>query len=286
MHVKVDPKKSAKQQALEVIPQLVELFPIVRARMRLRLTAPADKRAELNEILEYYDTTIESTDNTATTSSAVIQVEPGAFRDLHSKMQTTMQGKGGVEVLSMAVTATGVDADQFATEKPTSVSSSVPAAMAVTATGVDADKLATEKPTSVSSSVPAATAVTATGVDADQLATEKPKSVSSSVPAAVSRPPAEAPKPTPAREKPSQAKREVSGEVLYAQGPISNLPEAYASRKERFTELDTLQEGWTVELRAKGDTVEAAFFSPTGEPVGAYVNARRAALAAKKAASA
>lgn len=42
-----------------------------------------------------------------------------------------------------------------------------------------------------------------------------------------------------------------------------------------------------VELRQKGDSVEALFYSPeSGECVGAYTNARRMALAAKKKAAA
>ena len=73
-------------------------------------------------------------------------------------------------------------------------------------------------------------------------------------------------------------------DVVYPRGPISCLPEAHASRKERFAELDSLQPGWEVELRSKGDTVEALFFAPlTGEKVGLYANARRQALQARKA---
>jgi hypothetical protein len=75
-----------------------------------------------------------------------------------------------------------------------------------------------------------------------------------------------------------------AGEVVY-KGSIAGIPEAHAQRKERFSELDNLQPGWEVELRTKGDTVEAVFFAPgTGECVGPFANARRAALAAKKAA--
>ena len=56
------------------------------------------------------------------------------------------------------------------------------------------------------------------------------------------------------------------GKVIYARGTITGLPEAHASRKERFTELDDLQPGWEVELRGRkgGTTVDAFFFSPTG----------------------
>lgn len=72
--------------------------------------------------------------------------------------------------------------------------------------------------------------------------------------------------------------------MVYPRGPIAGLPEEHASRRERFAELDSLQPGWTVELRSRGEgaPVDAVFFSPAGERVGAYANARRQALAAHK----
>ena len=74
--------------------------------------------------------------------------------------------------------------------------------------------------------------------------------------------------------------------MVYARGPIEGLPEAFASRKERFAELDALQPGWLVELRERGDTVDAVFFSPAGERAGAFAAARRAALQWKQRAGA
>jgi hypothetical protein len=76
----------------------------------------------------------------------------------------------------------------------------------------------------------------------------------------------------------------VAARVVYPRGPIAALPEEHASRKERFAELDTLQPGWTVELRSRGEgaTVDAVFFSPAGEQLGAFANARRQALQAHK----
>ena len=79
------------------------------------------------------------------------------------------------------------------------------------------------------------------------------------------------------REEPSP------GEVVYPRGSISGLPEAHATRKERFVELDDLQPGWEVELRGRkgGTTVDATFFSPTGNDIhvkpadGTYVSSIR-----------
>ena len=41
------------------------------------------------------------------------QVEPGAFRDIHNRLQSEMQGKGRVEVLAMSVVAEGLHSDEF-----------------------------------------------------------------------------------------------------------------------------------------------------------------------------
>jgi hypothetical protein len=50
--------------------------------------------------------------------------------------------------------------------------------------------------------------------------------------------------------------------------------------------LDQLQPGWQVELRSRGDTVDAVFYAPDGTMVGTFAAARRQALAARKAAAA
>lgn len=39
LHFNVDPKRSAKQQALELLPKLSEQFPIARAAMRFKVQA-------------------------------------------------------------------------------------------------------------------------------------------------------------------------------------------------------------------------------------------------------
>ncbi|GFR52568.1 hypothetical protein Agub_g15160, partial [Astrephomene gubernaculifera] len=51
IHFNLDPKKSAKQQALEALPLLQAQFPIERARMRLRLWVPAEAQQELEQLL-------------------------------------------------------------------------------------------------------------------------------------------------------------------------------------------------------------------------------------------
>lgn len=64
-----------------------------------------------------------------------------------------------------------------------------------------------------------------------------------------------------------QAAAGPSSQVMYARGPIADLPDEHASRRERFAELDDLQPGWQVELcsRGAGSAFDAIFYSPSGE---------------------
>jgi len=73
-------------------------------------------------------------------------------------------------------------------------------------------------------------------------------------------------------------------EVVCARGPVASLPDEHSSRRERFQELDDLQPGWTVELRARAgaSTVDACFFDAEGKFYKSYAAARRAALQHKK----
>ncbi|KAI8114064.1 hypothetical protein M9434_002190 [Picochlorum sp. BPE23] len=72
--------------------------------------------------------------------------------------------------------------------------------------------------------------------------------------------------------------------VVFQRGPIADIPDEFASRRDRFSEIDELQPGWTVQLKQKGNgsVVDAVFFSPSGEKVGSYAVARRMALAYHK----
>ena len=71
--------------------------------------------------------------------------------------------------------------------------------------------------------------------------------------------------------------------VVFPRAPIASLPDAHASRRERFAELDTLSPGWQVELRARpGSTVvDATLYAPDGTEFKSFADARRSALKAR-----
>lgn len=158
-------------------------------------------------------------------------------------MQEHVQGQGRVEVLNFAVTGDNLAAEDFTTST-------------ITSTSMSAAQTSQQYEPPVSTTTP-------DGQSLNQTAgTLRPS------PAAV-------------RQQRSQ-QASASGQVVYHRGPITGIPDDYASRKERFAELDQLEAGWQVELRSRGETVDAIFYSPDGEQVGAFATARRLALQAHR----
>jgi hypothetical protein len=76
-------------------------------------------------------------------------------------------------------------------------------------------------------------------------------------------------------------------QVVHARAPIASIPDQWENRREMFRELDGLQSGWTVELRARGggNLVDAVFYNPDAKRIGAFAAARRLALKASREAS-
>ncbi|EIE26602.1 Shwachman-Bodian-diamond syndrome, partial [Coccomyxa subellipsoidea C-169] len=106
VHFSVDPKRGAKQQALHALQQLKEKLPIERARMRLRLQIPVTCRNDLMQLLASQQATIESEDLALHNSQLTVTclVDPGAFRSLHTFVQSSCDGEGRMEVVSLAAT--------------------------------------------------------------------------------------------------------------------------------------------------------------------------------------
>lgn len=113
----VDTSKSVKSQALQAIRALIawQPIPVMRARMRLRITCPtgigkqAVKGSEAgtvqSKILSFVEQ-VESQDMQGEEWEVIGFVEPGAFKTLGEFCASETRGKGRVEVLDMAVTHT------------------------------------------------------------------------------------------------------------------------------------------------------------------------------------
>ncbi|GMH36721.1 hypothetical protein BSKO_04594 [Bryopsis sp. KO-2023] len=229
-HFNVDPKKTAKQQAIgDALPKLQKCLNIERARMRWKLQVPISCDSELEAKLHQLGVRIESIDFKDGSFSAICLVEPNCYRDLQKSIQEISKGEGRMDMLDLAVQQEGAAA-------PSAVQREEP--------GQAPEKI-------------------------EERSEPSPPSTRAEI-------------PTPAIRK-DRAKPENS-KTVYPQGPLSGIPDDFP-RKEMFMEIDKYQEGWTILLKSRGETdvVDAVFFSPSGQEVGQFSKARRAAIAASKA---
>lgn len=120
--------KSVKQQALDAIRALIawQPIPVMRARMRLRVTCPtslskqaarskpsadsndddagsSDGKGTIKDRILSYIEQVESQDVIGEEWEVVGFVEPGAFKDLGEFCSAETKGRGKVEILDMAV---------------------------------------------------------------------------------------------------------------------------------------------------------------------------------------
>jgi ribosome maturation protein SDO1 len=256
VHFSVDPKRPAKAQALEALPLLRHRFPIERARMRLKMLIPLDSADELNTLLSAKAAVMEERDLVGNLLSVVCLIDPGAFRAIHALVQGA-GGGGRVEVLALAATTEDADATAGIEDLSLGGRTSLPAG--ATFAAIDSNAVIAIDEPARSSAVGSSGFMVATSSNAATF---------------------------PRRSHVAKAAGPGSSNdiVLYPRGPVTELPEEHASRKERFAELDNLEAGWTVELRSRGEgaPVDAVFYSPAGERVGAFTMARRMALQAQK----
>ncbi|KAI8882494.1 Shwachman-Bodian-diamond syndrome protein [Backusella circina FSU 941] len=104
LHLSVNPKRSTKSQALDVIKQLQEkqLLPIQRAQMRLRLTMPQSKEAKkLREKILPLLTSIEDEDAGASEYELIALIDPGKYRTINDLLQSEGKGKGQLEIMNL-----------------------------------------------------------------------------------------------------------------------------------------------------------------------------------------
>jgi ribosome maturation protein SDO1 len=247
IHFSADPKKPAKLQANETLPLLQAQFPIERAQMLLRIVVPVGSSQDFQALLARRRAVL--TEQNIEGDDLVVEccIDPGAYRELNSFVVDEGQ-RGRLDVVSLAA---------FGEDKDDTVGSDDKAGDAAgDGRGMGGAEFIVE-------------ATAGMGIQ------DQRDGPAQAAPAAA---PAMAPRPVVRREK-------VEETVLYPRGPISDMPEEYAARKERFLEIEGLQEGWTVQLQTKGGSAEvldAVFFGPGGEKIGSFAMARRRALAHSK----
>ncbi|KAH7430350.1 hypothetical protein KP509_09G094900 [Ceratopteris richardii] len=104
IHFALEPSKSSKKQALELIRELEKQFPIVRAKMRLQLKVGHTLGSRLTQKLEEWSSLIEQRDASNNMLKVVCQLDPGHFRDCDALVRDL---SGTLEVLAMAVQKEG-----------------------------------------------------------------------------------------------------------------------------------------------------------------------------------
>ena len=267
-HFSVDPTKSAKQQALAMIPKLAKLFPIKRAPMRFKFTVLAEseeeaktKEDEMLNFLKEHEANVETNslskeksdddddDYSKFTRTIVCTIESSMYRPCDAYAKAS-KGTVRLDVLSLSVTAEAESRSAFDESSLQNQSGTY------------------RKQKDSEDSLEGGIARLKIGQRSDPSRINATSSRSN---------------------KRDQKGGGAGGKVemvvdkkfiLIPRGFIKDLPEEHKSRRERFKELDTIEEGWHVELRTKENSsiVEAVFFSPNNEAFKSYAEARRKAL--------
>ncbi|EME27180.1 Ribosome maturation protein SBDS [Galdieria sulphuraria] len=106
IHFSVVPKKSAKQQALEVIRKLEEKGHIRRASMRIKIQAPLKYAEELKQRMKNCIIHVESEEREGNFRTVVL-IDPGSYREIDNILKEETNRDGFFEVLSLAAIEEG-----------------------------------------------------------------------------------------------------------------------------------------------------------------------------------
>lgn len=108
-HYSINPNKTGKQQAIEVIKLLQSsgTLAIERAEMKVRLDIPMKEAKKLKEKLYKLIKKTESEEYTANSLEILCTIDPGRYREIDELLNSETRGKAIVEVLSFKETAEG-----------------------------------------------------------------------------------------------------------------------------------------------------------------------------------
>ncbi|XP_049788538.1 ribosome maturation protein SBDS [Schistocerca nitens] len=101
VHFSVKPNRNAKQQALDVIPQLKATIPLERAQMRLRIVASGKEARKLRDKIASLSSNVESEDWTDGQLNMICLTDPGHYRQIDETVRSDTKGHGLLELLSL-----------------------------------------------------------------------------------------------------------------------------------------------------------------------------------------
>lgn len=105
----VRPNKPPKVQALALVRELRAVLPIERAQMRVRVEAPRKCAKAVHVALKPYLTATEEEEWLAGALELVALIDPGSYREVEEKFQSSTRGQGSFEILDLEVRGGGGD---------------------------------------------------------------------------------------------------------------------------------------------------------------------------------
>ncbi|KAI4486569.1 hypothetical protein M0804_005939 [Polistes exclamans] len=107
IHFSVKPNRNAKQQALDIIPQLKSVMPLERAQMRLKVTISGKEAKKLREKLTKLVKKIESENWDSGTLDFICLIDPGQFKEIDELISSETKRTGLLELLNLKEIAEG-----------------------------------------------------------------------------------------------------------------------------------------------------------------------------------
>ncbi|XP_043504676.1 ribosome maturation protein SBDS [Polistes fuscatus] len=107
IHFSVKPNRNAKQQALDIIPQLKSVMPLERAQMRLKVSISGKEAKKLREKLTKLVKKIESENWDSGTLDFICLIDPGQFKEIDELISSETKRTGLLELLNLKEIAEG-----------------------------------------------------------------------------------------------------------------------------------------------------------------------------------
>ncbi|XP_068977061.1 ribosome maturation protein SBDS [Bombus flavifrons] len=101
IHFSVKPNRNAKQQALDVIPQLQTIMPLERAQMRLRVLASGKEAKKIRDKIVKSITKLETEEWDNGTLNLICLIDPGHYREINELVTSETKGSGLLELLNL-----------------------------------------------------------------------------------------------------------------------------------------------------------------------------------------
>ncbi|CAK9829870.1 Ribosome maturation protein SBDS [Anthophora retusa] len=101
IHFSVKPNRNAKQQALDVIPQLKAVMPLERAQMRLRVLVSGKEARKLRDKIVRIVKKLETEEWDNGTLNLICLIDPGHYREINELVTSETKGSGLLELLNL-----------------------------------------------------------------------------------------------------------------------------------------------------------------------------------------